>query len=308
MLFKNILTFRVAGDLPFTFEELEKALATKRARPCTAQETSHHGFVAPIGKGDDAPLVHIVNNDSALIRVQVDSLLIPESVVKEAVKTKVTEIEETQSRKVKKREKDQIKDEIIQSYLTRAFPLKSSTYLIIDKATGLIYCNTPTAKRAEDMLSLIREVVGSLPVRPLRTKLEPAISMTEWMKSKKTPDDFFLLGDAQLSDLDSGGGLLRAKKQDLGDDTLLSLIEAGRHATELRIAYKDQLAMSINNDVALKSISYESVFEEKATADGGDDADSLFNSNLSLMILTLREMMPKLLTHLGGEDLPASAA
>lgn len=308
MLFNNIRSFRVVGDLPFTFEELEKALATKRARPCTAQETSHHGFAAPIGKGDDAPLVHVVNNDSALIRVQADSLLIPESVVKEAVNVKVTEIEESNNRKVRKREKDQIRDDIIQSYLSRAFPLKSSSFLIIDKATGLIYCNTPTAKRAEEMLSLIREVVGSLPVRPVRTKLEPAVSMTEWIKSKKMPEDFFLLGDAQLSDLDSGGGLLRAKNQDLGDEALLTLIETGKHATELRIAYKDQLSLILNNDVALKSISYESVFEEKANSDAGEDADGLFTSNLTLMILTLREMMPKLLTHLGGEDVPAPAA
>jgi recombination associated protein RdgC len=308
MLFKNIRTFRVAGDLPFTFEELEKVLATKRARPCAAQESTHHGFAAPIGKGDDAPLVHVVNNDCALIRVQIDSLLLPDSVVSKAVKNKVAEIEESHNRKVRKRERDQIKDEVIQAYMPRAFPLDNSSYLIIDKASGLIYCNTPTAKRAEDMLSLIREVVGSLPVRPLRTKLEPAISMTEWMKTKTPPDDFSLLGDAQLSDLDSGGGVLRAKKQDLGDEALLALIEEGRHATELRIAYKDQFSMSINNDVALKSISYENVFEEKASADAGDDADSLFNSNLSLMVLTLREMMPKLLTNLGGEDLPATAA
>ena len=308
MLFSNIRIFRIVGELPFSFEELEQALATKRARLCTAQETSHHGFAAPIGKGEDAPLAHIINNDSILIRVRTDSLLIPNDVVKKAVKSKVEEIEESSNRKVRKREKDQIKDEIIQSYLTRAFPLDSSSFLIIDKASGLIYCNTPTAKRAEDMLSLIREVAGTLPVRPIRTKLEPAVSMTEWLKSKKAPAEFFVLGDAQLSDLDSGGGLVRAKNQDLSDESLLALIETGKHATELRIAYKEQLALTVNNDLALKAISYEDVFEEQANADAGDDADSLFNSNLSLMILTLREMMPKLLTHLGGEDLPASVA
>lgn len=308
MLFTNIRTFRIVGDLPFTFDELEKALATKRARPCSAQETSHNGFAPPLGKADDAPLVHIVNNDFALVRVQNDSLLLPKAVVNKALKIKVTEIEESNSRKVYKRERDQIREEIVQAFLPRAFPQDSSNFLIIDKTIGLIYCNTPTAKRAEEMLSLIRDAAGSFPVRPIRTKLEPAVSMTEWMKLKKSPEDFFLLGDAQLSDLNEGGGLVRAKKQDLGDDSLLSMIEAGKHATELRIAYKDQLAMTINNDVALKSISYENVFEEKANADAGDDAESLFDANLSLMVLTLRDMMPKLLTNLGGEDLPTQAA
>lgn len=304
MLFKNIRTYRIVGDLPFNFEDLQSALDSKRARPCMAQEISNHGFAPAFGKGADAPLAHIVNNDFALVRVQTDSVLLPKSVVDKAVKNKTTEIQETQNRKVYKRERDQIRDEIVQASIPRAFPIDASSFFLIDKTAGLIYCNTPTAKRAEECLSLLREVVGSLPVRPIRTKLEPAVSMTEWMKAKKSPDDFLMLGDAQLSDLDEGGGVVRAKNQDLGDESLLAMIEAGKHATELRIAYKDQMGFTLNNDTMLKSISYENVFEEKARTDAGDDAEALFDANLSLMVLTLREIMPKLLTHLGGEDLP----
>jgi recombination associated protein RdgC len=304
MLFKNIRTYRIVGDLPFTFEELQSALASKRARPCIAQEVSHSGFAPAFGKSDDAPLAHIVNNDFALVCVRNDSVLLPKGIVDKAVKNKATEISDTQNRKVYKRERDQIRDEIIQAYLPRAFPIDANSFLIIDKTAGLIYCNTPTAKRAEECLSLLREVTGSLPVRPIRTKLEPAVSMTEWMKKKASPEDFIMLGDAQLSDLDEGGGLVRAKNQDLADESLLALIEAGKHATEMRIAYKDQMAFTLNNDTMLKSISYEDVFEEKARSDAGEDSEALFDANLSLMVLTLRELMPNLLTNLGGEDLP----
>ncbi len=59
MWFKNLLIYRLTQDLPFDAEALEAALATKPARPCASQELTTYGFVAPFGKGEDAPLVHV---------------------------------------------------------------------------------------------------------------------------------------------------------------------------------------------------------------------------------------------------------
>ena len=66
MWFKNLLIYRLTQDLPFDAEALETALATKPARACASQELTTYGFVAPFGKGEDAPLVH-VSGDFLLI-------------------------------------------------------------------------------------------------------------------------------------------------------------------------------------------------------------------------------------------------
>ena len=66
MWFKNLLTYRLTQDIPFEPEALEAALASKPARPCASQELTTYGFVAPFGKGEDAPLVH-VSGDFLLI-------------------------------------------------------------------------------------------------------------------------------------------------------------------------------------------------------------------------------------------------
>ncbi|MGX9080273.1 recombination-associated protein RdgC, partial [Klebsiella pneumoniae] len=96
-----------------------------------------YGFAAPLGKGADAPLVHAVEG-MLLIRAQKEERMLPGHVVRDALKEKVDEIENTQMRKVYKKERDQIKDEIVQTFLPRAFIRKSGTFAAIAPKQGLI--------------------------------------------------------------------------------------------------------------------------------------------------------------------------
>jgi len=109
MWFRNLLVYRLTQDIPFDAEALEVALASKPARPCASQELTTYGFTAPLGKGADAPLVH-VSGDFLLIGARKEERILPGSVVRDALKEKVDEIENTQMRKVYKKERDQIKD------------------------------------------------------------------------------------------------------------------------------------------------------------------------------------------------------
>ncbi|MGK9537065.1 recombination-associated protein RdgC, partial [Salmonella enterica subsp. enterica] len=88
---------------------------------------------------------------------------------------------------------DQIKDEIIQAFLPRAFIRRSSTFAAIAPKQGLILVNSASPKRAEDLLSTLREVIGTLPVRPLTVKTAPTAVMTDWVTTQKPADDFFVL-------------------------------------------------------------------------------------------------------------------
>ncbi|WP_410965022.1 recombination-associated protein RdgC, partial [Salmonella sp. SAL04286] len=89
------------------------------------------------------------------------------------LKEKVDEIEAQQMRKVYKKERDQLKDEIVQTLLPRAFIRRSSTFAAIAPSLGLILVDSASAKKAEDLLSTLREALGSLPVRPLSVKVAP---------------------------------------------------------------------------------------------------------------------------------------
>lgn len=303
MWFKNLLVYRLTQDIPFDAEALETALATKPARSCASQELTTYGFVAPFGKGEDAPLVH-VSQDFMLISARKEERILPGSVVRDAVKEKVEEIEAEQMRKVYKKERDQIKDEIIQAFLPRAFIRRSATFAAIAPKLGLILVNSASPKRAEDLLSTIREVIGSLPVRPLNVKNAPAAVMTEWVKTQKAADDFFVLDECELRDTHEDGGTVRCKRQDLTSDEIQLHLSTGKQVTQLSLAWQDKISFVLDDKMVVKRLRFEELLTDEAEENGGDDALGQQDASFTLMMLTFGEFLPALFEALGGEEIP----
>jgi len=303
MFFKNLLVYRLTQDLSVDAEALEAALATKKARACESQEVATYGFTAPFGKGEDAPLVH-VSGDFLLIATRKEERILPGSVVREAVAEKVEEIEAEQMRKVYKKERDQIKDEIIQAFLPRAFIRRSSTFAAIAPKQGLILVNSPSPKRAEDLLSTLREVIGTLPVRPLTVKVAPTATMTEWVTTRKAADDFFVLDECDLRDTHEDGGIVRCKRQDLTSDEIQLHLSTGKVATQLSLAWQDKLSFVLDDKMVIKRLKFEDLLKDQAEKDGGDDALGQLDASFALMMLTFCKFLPALFEALGGEEIP----
>ena len=303
MWFKNLLTYRLTQVVPFEPEALETALASKPARPCASQELTTYGFVAPFGKGEDAPLVH-VSGEFLLIAARKEERILPSSVVNDAVKEKVEEIEAEQMRKVYKKERDQIKDEIIQAFLPRAFIRRSMIFAAIAPRQGLILVNSASAKRAEDLLSTLREVMGSLPVRPVTVKVAPVATMTDWVKAQAPAADFFVLDECELRDTAEDGGIVRCKRQDLTGEEIQLHLSTGKVVTQLALAWQDKLSFVLDDKTVIKRLKFEELLQEQAEQDGGDEAAQQFDASFLLMMMTFKEFLPALFEALGGEDIP----
>ncbi|KPC02223.1 recombination-associated protein RdgC (plasmid) [Pseudomonas amygdali pv. lachrymans] len=304
MWFKNVLVYRLTQDLPLTLESLEQALRTKVAKLPESQVLQTVGFLAPNSKSPDAPLAHVVEG-VFLVALRMYERILPPAVVTDAVAEKVEEIELSQLRKVYRKEKDQIKDEITQAFLPRAFIKKATTYAAIDLKQNLIYVNTSSPKSAEALLSTLREVLGSLPVRPVAVKIAPTATYTTWIKTEKAAEDFYVLSNCRLNDVSEDGGEIQVKNQDLTSDEIKQLLDSGKIVTQINLAFKDMLSFTVNDKLAIQGLRFESLLQEKAVQDGGDDADSQFDASFLLMMKTLNEAVPALLTALGGEDIPA---
>jgi recombination associated protein RdgC len=303
MWFRNLLVYRLTQDIDLSTDTLEAALASKPAKPCTHQEMATYGFVAPFGKGDDAPLVH-ASQDFLLIAARKEERILPSSVVRDALKEKVDEIEAGEMRKVYKKEREQLKDDIVQSFLPRAFIRKGVTFAAIAPKQGLILVDASSPKRAEDLLSTLREAIGSLPVRPLTVKMAPTATFTGWMKQQQASNGLHLLDECELRDAHEDGGTIRCKRQDLGSAEIQNHLEAGMLVTKLSVAWEDKLSLLIDDKLALKRLRFEDLLQDQAAEDGGDDALGQQDASFTLMMLTFIEFLPQLIEALGGEELP----
>lgn len=303
MWFRNLLVYRLTQNINLNAEALEAALATKPARACANQEMVTYGFVAPVGKGPDAPLVHSTNG-FLLIAARKEERILPGSVVRDALQEKVEEIEAEQMRKVYKKERDQLKDEIVQAFLPRAFIRKSVTYAAIDVASNLIYVDASSSNKAEDILSTMREAIGSLPVRPISVKIAPTATLTDWLKTGQASEGFFVLDECELRDTHEDGGVVRCKRQDLTSEEIQLHLSSGKQVTQLAIAWSDKLSFVLDSKLTIKRLRFEDLLQDQAAQDGGDDAAGQLDASFNLMMLTLQGMMPALLEGFGGEEIP----
>lgn len=303
MFFKNLLVYRLTQALPFDVDALQLALATKPAREPASQELNTYGFIAPFGKGEDAPLVH-ASSGYLLVAAKKTERVLPGGAVNDEVKARIEKIEAEQLRKVYKKERDQIKDEVVQAFLPRAFLRNRVTFAAVDVERGLVLVNTASNPAAEDLLSTLREVLGSLPVRPVTVKTAPTAVMTDWLRTENAADDFFVLDSCELRDTHEDGGKVRCDRQDLTSDEVKLHLEGGKVCTRLSLAYKADLSFVLDDDLTITRLKFESLLVDKAHDDGGDDALGQLDASFLLMMLTFRSFLPDLFEAMGGEEVP----
>lgn len=311
MLYRSQIAYRLTQPLALVQEEFEKALEQKLARKCGDQELSTFGFVSPIAPGelertDTSPTLSLWSQNAVWICARHEAKSIPGSVVREEVTSRVKVIENEQQRKVYKKERDQIKDCVIQEFLPRAFTRTSVTNAYIDLANQLIIVDASSHKKAEDLLSTLREVLGSLPVRPATVKIAPTATMTDWVKQKTSSNGFTVLNSCTLADIQEDGGTVICKSQDLASDEVLQLLEAGKVVTKVSLAFEDKFSFVLDDKLVASRIKYEDLLTDQASKDGGDDKKAVMEASFVLMVETNRLFYSNLFEAFGGEEIPVA--
>lgn len=295
-MFKNITAFQF--NKPFTTDQdtLEAALSDFQFTPCGSQDISKFGFTPAFGKLGKT-LVHSADG-FLMVAVTTESKIIPANSVREALDEKVAAIELAEGRKVPKKEKDAIKDEVIQEMLPRALTRKPVTKAIIMPGLQLIVVDSSSSAKAEEMLALLRKALGSLPVVPLTFEKPIESTLTEWLKAGAAPLPFEIQDEADLKSEADDGGTVRFKQQDLREDEVLAHLATGKQAHKLALHYGKSIAFSLHSNAAIKRIRFAEEFKARNDDVGTEepaarlDADfSLFSGELSLLMKSLLDTL-----------------
>ncbi|MFD1801530.1 recombination-associated protein RdgC [Mixta tenebrionis] len=297
--FKNLMIYRLNSDISLSADDLEKQLAAFSFSPCGSQDMAKTGWVAPMGARSDA-LIH-VNNGQTLICARKEEKILPSPVVKQALEAKIEKLEAEQQRKLKKTEKDSLKDEVLHSLLPRAFSRFSQTFLWIDSVNNLIMVDCASAKKAEDILALLRKSIGSLPVVPLAMEKPIELTLTEWVRSGDLPAGFALMDEAELKAILEDGGVIRCKKQDLVCDEIANHIEAGKQVTQLALDWQQRVQLMLASDGSVKRLKFADTLREQNDDIDREDFAQRFDADFLLMTGELTALISELTTALGGE-------
>ncbi len=177
MWFKNLIIYRFTQPFNLPAEQMAEKLADHPFKPCGSQEISRTGFVPPIGEQGD--LVHAASGYTMVCSKKQQRVL-PAAAVNEAVDDKIKAIEAEEGRKVGRKERQQIKEELVITMLPKAFTRSSRMYAYFAPDQGHLIVNSSSATGAEELLVNLREAMGSLPVVRAASKSIPQQVMTNW--------------------------------------------------------------------------------------------------------------------------------
>ena len=302
MWFKNIQLFKFIENFNMSVETLEEKLSELQFKPCGTTDFRTEGFYPPTGD-DDAPLVHAANG-FMMICLKSQEKMLPASVVNEHLNEKLDDIEAKEDRKVRKKEKDALKEEITHTLLPQAFTKSSYLYAIIDPKEGWFIVDTPSNKKAEGFVSSVRGALGSFKVE-LPNVQSVSMIMTDWLVSQKLPQDFSLQENCLLQD-DKENGSIRCVKQDLFSDEIHSLVKGGREVIMLALCYKEELGFVLKDDFTLKGLKFLDNIQDMARDIYTETATERFDADFSIMTETLRHFINMLFTHFAAKSAKTS--
>lgn len=301
MWFKNIRLYRLTQPFSLSPEALAEKLASKLFQPCGGLDLTRYGFVPPLGRHGTS-LVHATNG-CLMVCAKKQEKILPGAVVNEHLDERVSQIEQAEKRRVSRKERQDLKDEVIFSLLPKAFVRSRLDFAYIDTQEGLIVVNAASAKRAEDLLTALREALDTLPCLPVVAQTAPAFIMTQWLAQGHANTPFEMGEECDLL-APKDGRIVRCKKQDLSADEIRNHITVGLAVQKMSLLWNQAIAFVLDDQLGLKRLKFEDALLDKAQERRADTAAEAFDNDFAVMTLELRPFIKAVLAALGGETLP----
>ncbi|MEW5833608.1 MAG: recombination-associated protein RdgC [Pseudomonadota bacterium] len=293
MFFRNLTMFRFSPAVADDLDRLDEVLAEHRLRPCGPMEMSTRGFVPPVGRGEEAALIHAVNACTWLTVGGEDKLL-PAAVVNDELQRKVQKIAEEEGRRVGGRERRKMREDLLNELLPRAFVRTSRLSAYVDKKHGWLVLDTASRKSAENAITQIREALGSFPAAPLAPEEGPRVLMTDWLANGTLPAGLALGDEVELRDpATAQGGRWKGRSEDLESEEVKEHLRNGKQVFRLGLVLSDRLSFVLGEDLVVRKLKFLDVVLDEMGETHQDDATEV-DVSFAIQVLEIERLLANL--------------
>ncbi|MEJ7931259.1 recombination-associated protein RdgC [Ramlibacter sp. AN1015] len=296
-LFKNLIAFRIAPEwTPPALEPLEAEMQRLAFQPCGATQELSVGWLPPRGEEHGAMVESVGGH--WIMKLGVERKAVPGGAVRAELEARCKVIEAEQGRKPGRKEKAELKEEIVHAFLPRAFSKRSSHMLWIDAANRLLLVGAGSTRAAEAVLKqlgdLMAELKHVLSVSPLSTATSPSAAMAHWLTSREAPAGFSVDRDLELKNAGEEKSVVRYARHTLELEEIGQHITEGKLPTQLALTWEGKVSFVLTDMLVLKKIDLLDV-DDNLGKDNGFDADAAIATG------EISALLPDLLSALGGE-------
>ena len=294
MWFKNLQVYRLPAKWDMSVEKLEEQLAKKPFHPCGSQDMESRGWLSPLG---NEVLVHAVGQQW-LVALGFEHRLLPAAVVAQQADERAAEMAKQQGYKPGRKQMKELRDQVMQELLPRAFTRRRRMFAWIDPINGWLVIDAPSQSKAEDMLEQLRHTLDSFPLTLLRTERSPMSAMADWLASNEAPAGFTIDQDCELRSVAEDKAAVRYVRHPLEGDEVNGHLEAGKLPTRLALTFDDRISFVLTEKLEIKRLDFLDVVCDQIKGEQ-EDKEALFNAEFALMTGELARLLPAVIEALG---------
>lgn len=297
MWFRNLQVYRLtrtAAELAgLTAAHMSDSLRCNAFKPCDDLEIQSIGFVPP-REGFD--LVYAVGRQM-LFALCIETKILPRSVIDDVLKGRAAEVEEQQGFKPGRKQLRELREQVTDELLPRAFTQRSITRVWLNPIGRWLAIDSATPSKADNVFRMMLRCFDCLPVEALRTERQPLAAMTDWLAADEAPDGFTIDNETELRAAGESSATVKYVRHTLDVDELRRHIAAGKQCTRLAMTWNDRISFVLTEALALRRLAPLDILKE--TGQEGDENER-YDSDFTLMSGELSQMLGDVVDALGG--------
>lgn len=296
MWFKNLKVFRLSPSWSISPEALETALEKHAFQPGGSQEMQSLGWVPPREGGNLA----YTSNGQYLLSLRVEKKLLPSTVINQVARVRAQDVEEQQGYKPGRKQMKEIKEQVTDELLPKAFRIYHDTRVWVDTRQHWLVIDAAAAAKSDEVLSMLAKALEPFPVMPLHVETSPASTMTSWLIADEPPAGFSVDQDTELRSTSESRAAVRYVRQSIDTEEVRKHVKAGKQCTRLALTWADRVSFVLTDGLDIKRVNPLDVLMENQGSTAQNE-DEQFDSDMALMTGELSRLIESLVDALGGE-------
>lgn len=303
-MFKNLIIYALGAEVPPSAAALDEVLLPGAFTPCGKTQQRAIGWAPPRGIARGA-LVESVGGQW-ILRLIVETKLLPDEVVKRAVDEDAAHIHAETGRWPGKRQRAEMTEEAMLQLLPQAFTTRVAINAWLRPDAKLLMVDASSQAKADLVAAALIQAWPKMNLHLLKVNKPVDAAMARWLMACNPPFQFTIDRDAVLESSGDDHAVVRYQHHTLDAPDVRHHLRAGKVPTQLALTFDARVSLLLFDDLRIHKIDIaDGVFMEQRQQKQAD----AFDADVAIATGELHRLVDALIDALGGRAvLPIEAA